>query len=153
MTTNHRNESGFCPRTNRNTRYASDPSDVRTPRTRIHYSYSYGDKPVGSIDFPKNVLIRNIETMNMKPNLLPPGSAPGFAKLKSQPGVFRCKLWPVTQKKKTDHADYAGVLTLSAGARAQVLLWTHSDGSLGLRLELIKNTSPAAQCAKLSPKP
>ena len=80
------------------------------------------------------------ETVNMKPNLLPPGSAPGFAKLKSQPGVFRCKLWPTTQKKKAEHADYAGVLTLSAGAKAQVLLWVHADdGTLGLRLELVKS--------------
>jgi hypothetical protein len=93
------------------------------------------------------------ETPNTKPNLLPPGSASGFAKLKSQPGVFRCKLRPVTQKKKTDHADYAGVLVLSAGAKAQVLVWVHSEGSLGLRLELIKNKPPAAQRAKLSPKP
>jgi len=75
--------------------------------------------------------------MIMKPNLLPLGSAPGFAKLKSQPGVFRGKLWPVTDKKKAEHADYAGVVQLSAGAKAQVLLWLHSDGSLGLRLELI----------------
>ena len=88
-----------------------------------------------------------------KPITLPPGPHPGFGKLKSQPGVFRTKLWPVTQKKKAEHADYAGVLVLSAGAKAQVLLWSHSDGSLGLRLELIKNKPPAAERAKLSPKP
>ena len=91
--------------------------------------------------------------MNTKPNSLPPVSAPDFAKLKSQPGVFRCKLWPVSQKKKAEHADYAGVLQLSAGAKAQVLLWAHNDGSVGLRLELIKNKPNAATGAKLSPKP
>jgi hypothetical protein len=91
--------------------------------------------------------------MNMKPNLLPPGSAPGFAKLKSQPGVFRCKLWRVTQKKKTDHADYAGVLVLSAGAKAQVLLWCHADGSLGLRVELQKKDKrPDLQSGNLQAK-
>jgi protein gp37 len=43
-----------------------------------------------------------------KPTLLPPGNAPGFSKLKSQPRVFRCKLWPATNKKLPEHADYRG---------------------------------------------
>ena len=73
-----------------------------------------------------------------KTNLLPPGPHPGFAKLKSQPGVFRCKLWPIINKKEIPHADYRGVLVLSAGARANVLLWCHSDETLGLRVELQK---------------
>ena len=55
---------------------------------------------------------------NMKPNLLPVGPHPGFAKLKSQPGVFRCKLRPERKKRRNrNSADYAGVLLLSAGAR------------------------------------
>jgi hypothetical protein len=73
-----------------------------------------------------------------KPNTLPAGTAPGFAKLKSQPGVFRCKLWPCTDKKLPEHADYRGVLQMSGGAKAQIYLWVHADGSLGLRLEMIK---------------
>jgi hypothetical protein len=89
----------------------------------------------------------------MKPITLPPGPHPGFAKLKSQPGIFRTKLWPIAQKKKAEHADYAGRLTLATGAKAQVLLWLHSDGSLGLRLELIKSKPSGAPCAKVSPKP
>jgi hypothetical protein len=74
----------------------------------------------------------------VKPNVLPAGPHPGIAKLKDQPGVFRCELRPMTKKKKADHADYAGVLTLSGGAKAQVLVWVNADGTLGLRLELIK---------------
>ena len=74
----------------------------------------------------------------MKPNLLPAGPHPGFAKLKSQPGVFRSKLWPIIDKTKPEHADYRGALVLSAGARANVLLWCHTDGTLGLRVELQK---------------
>lgn len=90
----------------------------------------------------------------MKPNLLPAGTAPGIAKLESQPGVFRCEFRPVTKKKKPDWADYAGVLPLSGGAKAQVLLFVHSDGNCGIRVELIKNHKPTAeQRAKLSPKP
>ena len=74
-----------------------------------------------------------------KPTLLPPGPHPGFSKLKSQPGVFRCRLRPETKKAKPEYADYRGTLFLANGAKAFVLLWTHQDGSLGLRLEMEKN--------------
>jgi hypothetical protein len=89
----------------------------------------------------------------VKPNLIPPGAHPGTAKLKPEVGVFRATIRPVTDKKRATYADYAGVMELSAGARAQVLIWSHSDGSIGLRLELIKNKPNAAQGAKLSPNP
>jgi hypothetical protein len=72
-----------------------------------------------------------------KPNTLPAGTAPGFAKLKSQPGVFRCKLWPCADKKLPEHADYRGTLQMSSGAKADVLLWVHVDGSLGLRVGMM----------------
>jgi hypothetical protein len=42
-----------------------------------------------------------------------------------------------TSKKRPEHADYRGILQLSGGERALVLLWVHADGSLGLRLEEI----------------
>ena len=78
---------------------------------------------------------------------------PGIPQLE-KPGVFRCELKPVTKKKKTEYADYGGLLPLSAGRAAHVLLWVHSDGNLGIRVELIKNNKPtAAQRAKLRPKP
>lgn len=89
----------------------------------------------------------------VKPNLLPVGTHPGIPQLE-QPGVFRCELKPVTKKKKPEHADYAGVLPLSGGTAAQVLLWVHSDGNCGIRVELIKKDKPnAAPRAKLPPKP
>jgi hypothetical protein len=50
--------------------------------------------------------------------LLPPGPHPGFGKLKSQPGVFRCKLRPELNKAKPEHADYSGVLQLDGGKKA-----------------------------------
>ena len=62
----------------------------------------------------------------------------GIRQIKSQPGVFRCKLWPATDKKLPEHADYRGVLQMSGGNKAQIYLWVHADGSLGLRLELIE---------------
>jgi hypothetical protein len=71
-----------------------------------------------------------------KPNLLPPGDHPGFARLKSEPGVFRCKLRPETKKAKPEHSDYAGTLLLANGERAQVRVWVHADGTLGLRAAL-----------------
>jgi hypothetical protein len=74
----------------------------------------------------------------MKSNLLPPGQAPGFSRLKSQPGVFRCKLWPVVNKRDPKHADYHGLLQLANSSKADVLLWIHQDGSLGLRVQLLK---------------
>ena len=70
----------------------------------------------------------------MKPNILPPGGALGFAKLKSRPGVFRCKLRLCMDKKRPEYADYRGVLQMDGGGQAGVLLWVHADGSLGLRV-------------------
>ena len=70
----------------------------------------------------------------MKATALAPGSHPGFARLKSQPNVFRAKLRQET-KAKPEHADYAGVFN-STGRRTLVRLWVHADGSLGLRVEL-----------------
>jgi hypothetical protein len=64
------------------------------------------------------------------------GTHPGFSHLKSQLGVYRCKLWPSVHKAKPEHADYSGILQLT-GSRAQIYLWVHEDGSLGLRLEKI----------------
>jgi hypothetical protein len=71
-----------------------------------------------------------------QPNHLPSGQHPGFSQLKSQPGVYRCVLRAVTNKKSAKHADYAGVLPLT-GSQARILLWVHLDGTLGLRLEKI----------------
>ena len=88
-----------------------------------------------------------------KPNLLKAGSHPG-PPAKTEQGVFRCVLKPVSAKKDSTHADYHGVLVLSAGARAQVLLWTHADGTLGIRVELQKKDKrPVAQPGKLPPRP
>jgi hypothetical protein len=66
------------------------------------------------------------------------GPHPGFGKLKAKPGVFRCKLRPELNKKDPKHADYSGVLQLDGGKKALCRLWTHVDGSLGLRLEMLK---------------
>ena len=52
---------------------------------------------------------------------LPPGTHPGFQNLKQQPGVNRCRLWPVVNKRDPKHADYKGVLQLS-GSKAPVLI-------------------------------
>jgi hypothetical protein len=73
---------------------------------------------------------------SLKPNALPPGSHPAFARLKSQPGVFRCKLRPETNKARPEHSDYSGTLLMAKGERANVRLWVHADGSLGLRVAL-----------------
>ena len=72
----------------------------------------------------------------MKPTTLPCGPHPGFGKLVSKPNVFRCRLRPELNKKKLEHADYAGTLQLDNGQKALVRLWVHADSSLGLRLEL-----------------
>ena len=69
-----------------------------------------------------------------EPNLLPAGHHPGFAKLKSRLGVYRCKLRPVQVKRDPNHADYSGVLELT-NSKAFLYLWVHADGSLGLCLE------------------
>jgi hypothetical protein len=71
---------------------------------------------------------------------LPPGTAPGFAKLPAQTGVYRCKLF-ATRKRRPEYADYAGRLRVANGT-AQVLIWLHSDGTLGLRLEKIVPRKP-----------
>ena len=72
----------------------------------------------------------------LKPKALPPGNHPGFAKLKSQAGVFRCKLRLETKKAKPEHSDYSGTLLMGKGERAFVRVWVHADGSLGLRVAL-----------------
>jgi hypothetical protein len=72
----------------------------------------------------------------MNPNCLPPGVHPGFQHLKSKPGVYRCTLRAVRNKTNPDHADYTGILELT-NSKAWVLVWSHRDGSLGLRLEKI----------------
>ena len=79
-----------------------------------------------------------MSTSTLKPNLLPLGPHPRFAKLKSKPGVFRCRLRPEFNKAKPEHADYSGILQLDGGKKALCRVWTHSDGSLGLRLEMLK---------------
>jgi hypothetical protein len=61
---------------------------------------------------------------------------PGFARLKSEPGVFRCKLRPETNKRDAKHSDYSGTLLMAKGERASVRPWVHADGSLGLRVAL-----------------
>jgi hypothetical protein len=73
---------------------------------------------------------------------LPPGEYPGFRHLKSQPGVYRCKLHFQADKADPGHADYKGVLQLT-GSKASVLVWVHADGSLGLRLEKIEDRRKA----------
>jgi hypothetical protein len=74
----------------------------------------------------------------MKPTLLPPGPHPGFGKLKSQPGVYRCKLRAVASKAKPEFADYSGTLFLAGGQKASVLAWVHQDQTIGLRVEMLK---------------
>jgi hypothetical protein len=70
--------------------------------------------------------------------LLPKGIHPGFAKCEPQPNVHRCKLWVDIKKANPEHADYKGLLHLDGDAKAFVLLWCHYDGSLGLRLEMLR---------------
>ena len=72
------------------------------------------------------------------PTLLPAGPHPGLGKLKSQPGVFRCRLRPELHKAKPEFADYHGMVFLDGGKKASALVWIHEDGSLGLRLEMLK---------------
>jgi hypothetical protein len=72
--------------------------------------------------------------MTQPAKTLPRGQHPGFQNLKAQPGVYRCKLWPVTNKADPKHGDYRGTLQLT-GSKASVLIWVHEDGTLGLRLE------------------
>ena len=68
---------------------------------------------------------------------LPAGVHPGFDKLPSEVGVYRCKLLQVTRKRDPKHADYSGVLQLT-GSKARIFIWVHADGSLGLRLAKIR---------------
>jgi hypothetical protein len=77
-------------------------------------------------------------TAAFKPNALPKGQHPGFGKLKTQPGVFRGKLRAVAAKRDANHADYEGAIFLDGGRKAGVRLWVHADGSLGLRIALLK---------------
>jgi hypothetical protein len=78
-----------------------------------------------------------------KPTLLSVGPHRGFARLKSQPGVYRCRLRAETTKKLPEHADYRGTLLMEGGKKAQVLVWVHADGSLGLRLAMDKPMATA----------
>jgi hypothetical protein len=68
---------------------------------------------------------------------LPAGKYPGFSNLPSKTGVYRCKLFHQATKSDPGYADYRGVLQLT-GSKASVLVWVHTDGSLGLRLEKIE---------------
>jgi hypothetical protein len=80
--------------------------------------------------------VKPIDAAPIKTNRLAAGNHPGFARLKSQPGVFRCKLRPAANKAKPEHSDYLGTLLMGNGERANVRLWVHADGSLGLRVAL-----------------
>jgi hypothetical protein len=80
------------------------------------------------------------EAGTARPRRLPPGQHPGQAKLKSQPGIYRCALHPEIRKRDPKHADYRGILHLE-NAKCSVLLWIHADNSLGLRLQKIKEGS------------
>jgi len=75
---------------------------------------------------------------NAQGRKLPLGNFPGFSNLKSQAGVYRCKLHFQADKSDPGHADYKGILYLT-GSKASVLIWVHADGSLGLRLEKIED--------------
>ena len=92
---------------------------------------------------PTSVKANPTVSAPVKPTTLPPGNHSGFSKLNSQPGVFRCKLRPDTNKRAPEHSDYSGTLLLANGERAMVRIWVHADGSLGLRLGLLPkpNTS------------
>jgi hypothetical protein len=70
------------------------------------------------------------------------GPHPGFQNLRSRAGVYRCRLRPELIKRDPRHADYRGILPLT-GSKASVLVWVHSDGSLGLRLEKINENTKA----------
>jgi hypothetical protein len=85
---------------------------------------------------PLNQPPSNVKPGALKPNTLPPGNHPGFARLKSQVNVFRCKLRPETSKARPEYSDYSGTLLMAKGERASVRLWVHADGSLGLRVAL-----------------
>jgi hypothetical protein len=69
------------------------------------------------------------------------GDFKGFSHLKQKAGVYRCLLRPERHKRKTEHADYKGVLPIANG-KASVLIWVHVDGTLGLRLEKIVEKKP-----------
>lgn len=73
---------------------------------------------------------------------------PGFGKLKSQPGVYRCRLKRVRKKKDPNHADFQGVLHLQ-NAACQIFVWIHDDDELGLRLEKLT----PEQLARIQGKP
>ena len=75
------------------------------------------------------------------------GTFGGFSNLPAKLGVYRCKLWPETNKRDPNHADYKGVLQLT-GSKASVLIWVHVDGTLGLRLEKITINPGSVRGAK-----
>src|ERR1700730_11823460 len=86
--------------------------------------------------------MNNSVAATAQPRRLPPGQHPGQAKLKSQAGVYRCCLRPDIHKRDEKHADYKGTIQIGA-AKCSVLLWCHLDGSVGLRLEKIRQPEPA----------
>jgi hypothetical protein len=83
-----------------------------------------------------------MKSEDTKSKTLPKGIHPGFAGLPEQPNVHRCKLWPHANKANPDYADYKGLLHLSDGSKAFVMLWCHEDGTLGLRLEMLRKRKP-----------
>jgi hypothetical protein len=84
---------------------------------------------------PPKVATADLKAQGLKPQ---PGQYRGFSQLKSQPGVYRCKLFHQAEKRDPGHADYKGVLPLT-GSKALIFIWVHADGSLGLRLEKIQD--------------
>ncbi len=93
-------------------------------------------------------IAKDIATRNgsVQAHKLPPGRFPGFSNLPSKAGVYRCKLHHQTEKSDPAHADFKGVLYLT-GSKASVLVWVHTDGSLGLRLEKIENVRKNGEAA------
>jgi hypothetical protein len=77
-----------------------------------------------------------------QPGKLPPGVHPGFDKLPSEVGVYRCRLLRVIRKRDPKHADFTGILQLT-GSKARIFVWIHVDGSLGLRLAKIQERKEA----------
>jgi hypothetical protein len=82
------------------------------------------------------------DTSAHKKPQLPAGKHPGFDHLKSEVGVYRCKLLPVVRKRDPKHADFSGILQLT-GSKARIFIWVHADGSLGLRLAKIQEQKEA----------
>jgi hypothetical protein len=110
-----------------------------TPKKEKYPTCSPGTPKVSLSDDKANAGIAAAQ-----PRKLPPGKYPGFSNLPAKPGVYRCKLWPELEKRDPNHADYKGVLQLT-GSKASVLIWVHTDGTLGLRLEKIENSRKGAR--------